>query len=337
MASGQEIHAKKSLQQIRKLYDEIWPDLEAVEKIIRGHFRSESPYIEGLLDHLTRFAGKRIRPALLLLCARATGGVTDMHHRLGAAVEMLHNATLVHDDVLDEALVRRRYHTLNRVWDNEQAIIFGDFIFAKTFTLIASLGEAVAFRTMTEAAHQICTGELMQLSKKYQPDLDESEYLRMIGLKTASLFEASCRLGALGNAVPPGIPDALGEYGRNLGIAFQIVDDCLDIVGEENVIGKSLGTDLTKGKITLPVIRMLRSLSPKEAQRVREIVAQADHEHEKRTEIGRRVRELDLVPACVQTARDHVWAAKQALSGLGEGPGTRALHDIAEFVIARVH
>jgi len=336
MASGSGVQAKKSLQQVRKLYGQIWPDLQGVEEIIRSHFSSDSTYIQGLLEHLTRFAGKRIRPALLLLSARATGPITDLHRKLAASVEMLHNATLVHDDVLDEALVRRTCHTINRVWDNEQAIIFGDFVFAKTFTLVASLDDAEAFRTLTQAADRICTGELMQLSKKYQSDVDEPEYMKMIELKTASLFEASCRLGTLGHKVSDRSRDALGDYGRNLGLAFQIVDDCLDIVGEENIMGKSLGTDITKGKVTLPIIRLIRALPAREAKDVRAMISMVDHEQEKRREISRRVRELDLVPACIQIARDHIWAARQALSSIPETPETKSLYEIADFVIDRV-
>ena len=337
MASGPGVQAKKSLQQVRKLYQDIWPDLQGVEEIIQSHFSSDFSYIQGLLDHLNRFAGKRIRPALLLLCARATGRTSDLHRKLAASVEMLHNATLVHDDVLDEALVRRTCHTINRVWDNEQAIIFGDFVFAKTFTLVASLDDAEAFRTFTQAADRICTGELMQLSKKYQSDVDESQYMRMIELKTASLFEASCRFGTLGHNVSDRVRDALGDYGRNLGVAFQIVDDCLDIVGEENIMGKSLGTDITKGKVTLPIIRLIRALPAKDAKEVRAMISMVDHEQEKRREISRRVRELDLVPACIQIARDHIWAARQALSSLQDTPESKSLYEIADFVIERVN
>lgn len=328
--------AQGSLDRIQELYLAIRPSLDRVERILKEELRSEFPYIDELLDHLNRFAGKRIRPALLLFTASMTGPLREHHFKLAACVEMLHSATLVHDDVLDEAVLRRRIPTINRVWDNEQAIIFGDFVFAKTFTLISRLDDPETFRTMSETARRICTGELLQLSKKFNPDMDEAEYLRMIDLKTASLFDASCRLGLSGQEVHPAQARRLGEFGRNLGMAFQIVDDCLDITGEENVMGKSLGTDIVKGKITLPVLRLLRSLPAKEAEEVRRLVREQDHAVEKREIIADRLRQTDVLASCEATARDYVWSAKKALRSALNGVDASALHEIADFVVDRI-
>lgn len=316
---------------IIKIYEEIKPDLKRVEEHLQGQLRSEYPYLDGMQQHLTKFAGKRIRPALLLFAARVTGKVRDEHIVMGSVVEMLHNATLVHDDVLDEALLRRNYPTINRVWDNEQAIIFGDFIFGKTFTLAASLGNVEVFKILTETAYRICTGELLQLSKKYDLHTDEQEYYHLIDLKTASLFEACCRLGCVGNNVSREVQEALATYGRNLGIAFQVVDDWLDITGEENLMGKSLGTDITKGKITLPLIRLIKN-HPEHTQVVKELIGQPD---QARRQIAALVGKNGVLDYCLGKARELVQNAKSALEPLRNSPYRAALEQIAEFVLDR--
>jgi octaprenyl-diphosphate synthase len=320
---------------ILKIYEEIRPDLLRVEEHLNGHLRSDHSYLDGMQKHLIRFAGKRIRPALLLFAARATGGVREEHIVMGSVVEMLHNATLVHDDVLDEALVRRNYPTINRVWDNEQAIIFGDYIFAKTFRLAAELKNVEVFRILTETAYRICTGELLQLSRKYDAGMDEKDYYELIDLKTASLFEASCRLGCQGNDVVPEVQEALASYGRNLGIAFQVVDDWLDITGEENVMGKSLGTDITKGKITLPVIRLVKTLPPGQVEELRRLIGSPDRADEIRRRVGELVRQDGVLAYCSGRAREYVSRAKSALEPVGAGAYRDALEQIADFVLDR--
>jgi octaprenyl-diphosphate synthase len=317
---------------ILQIYQDIKPDLDRVETHLQAQLRSEYPYLDGMQQHLTKFAGKRIRPALLLFAARVTGKVKDDHIVMGSVVEMLHNATLVHDDVLDEALLRRSYPTINRVWDNEQAIIFGDFIFGKTFMVAASLGNVEVFKILTDTAYRICTGELLQLSKKYDLNMDEQEYYHLIDLKTASLFEACCRLGCQGNNVSREVQDALAAYGRNLGIAFQVVDDWLDITGEENVMGKSLGTDITKGKITLPVIRLMQILKPEEARDVKELL---QHPETARVRIGALVEKHGALDYCFAKAKSFVQEAKNALKPLRTSPYREALESIAEFVLDR--
>ncbi len=318
---------------ILQIYNEIKPDLDRVESHLQAHMRSEYPYLDGMQQHLTKFAGKRIRPALLLFAARVAGKIRDDHIVMGSVVEMLHNATLVHDDVLDEALLRRNFSTINRVWDNEQAIIFGDFIFGKTFMVLASLGNVDVFKILTDTAYRICTGELLQLSKKFDLHMDEPEYYHLIDLKTASLFEASCRLGCQGNNVTREVQDALAAYGRNIGIAFQVADDWLDITGEENVMGKSLGTDITKGKITLPLIRLMKVAAPAEAREVEQILQGSPHEM--RSRIAALLEKHGVLDYCFGKAREFVQDAKNALKPLRSSPYREALDAIAEFVLDR--
>jgi octaprenyl-diphosphate synthase len=253
----------------RALFAPVARDLEEVERILRQTIESSRPGVGRLLAHLTPYRGKRLRPALLLLTAQACGRVTPAHHLLGAVVEMIHTATLVHDDVLDNATLRRHAPTVNAGWGNQASILLGDFLFTHAFHLSSTLGDAQACRLIGEATNRLCEGELHQVVQRGNLDLSEAEYFDIIDAKTAELTACSCRLGALysGAAVP--VVEQMACYGRALGIAFQIADDLLDLVGEEKSAGKSLGTDLEQQKLTLPVIHLLGSAAPEQAARLR--------------------------------------------------------------------
>jgi octaprenyl-diphosphate synthase len=232
-------------------------DLEEVERVLARTLDSPSPHVRQLVEHLGRYRGKRLRPALLLLAARVCGPVTPVHHTLGAVVEMIHTATLVHDDVLDGAAVRRHVATVNAGWGNQTSILLGDFLFTHAFHLSSTIGDVRACRIIGEATNRVCEGELHQVCQRGNLALDEAEYLDIINAKTAELTACCCRLGALFSGADPAVVEALARYGRALGLAFQIADDLLDLLGEEKSAGKSLGTDLAQQKLTLPVIRLL--------------------------------------------------------------------------------
>lgn len=255
------------------LYAPIAQDLEEVERVLRASLDSPRPGIDRLLQHLHHFRGKRLRPALLLLCARACGQVNHAHHLLGAVVEMIHTATLVHDDVLDAAVVRRHVATVNANWGNQVSILLGDFLFTHAFHLASTLDDPRACRIIGEATNRVCAGELHQVVEGGNLDLPEEDYLAIIDAKTAELTSCCCRLGGLYSGMAPEVVEALARYGRYLGMAFQIADDLLDLIGEENATGKSLGTDLEQQKLTLPLIRLLHRAPAEEAARVRQILA----------------------------------------------------------------
>src|SRR5262245_32160375 len=225
-------------------YGPIMKDMEEVERILAGSLASPRPGVGRLVEHLRHYRGKRLRPALLLLTARACGRVTPAHHLLGAVVEMVHTATLVHDDVLDSATVRRHVPTVNASWGNQASILLGDYLFTHAFHLSSTLGDVRACRLIGEATNRVCAGELHQVCQRGNLDLGEAEYLDIIDAKTAELTACCCRLGALYAGMPDDGVEALARYGRHLGVAFQIADDLLDLVGEERAAGKSLGTDL---------------------------------------------------------------------------------------------
>jgi octaprenyl-diphosphate synthase len=255
-----------------QLWDPIARDLEEVERILAATLQSRRSCVARLVEHLDHYRGKRLRPTLLLLTAHACGRVTPAHHTLAAVVEMIHTATLVHDDVLDDAVLRRHVATLNAGWGNLTSILLGDFLFTHAFHLASSV-DAQACRLIGAATNRVCEGELQQSCERGNLDLTETEYLDIIDGKTAELTACCCRLAALYSGGSPALVESLTRYGRALGIAFQIADDLLDLVGEERTAGKSLGTDVRQQKLTLPLIRLLRQAPQEHSGRLRQILA----------------------------------------------------------------
>jgi octaprenyl-diphosphate synthase len=254
------------------LYAPIGRDLEEVERILAQTLKSRYQQIAAVVGHVGHYRGKRLRPALLLLTARACGRVTTAHHVLGAVVEMIHTATLVHDDVLDGATVRRHVATVNAEWGNQNSILLGDYLFTHAFHLSATLGDARACRIIGESTNRVCEGELYQGLQRGNLELRENEYFDIIEGKTAELIACCCRLGALFSDAEPSVVKALTRYGRLLGLAFQIADDLLDLMGEERTTGKSLGADLDQLKLTLPLIRLLQQSPEATSTRLRQIM-----------------------------------------------------------------
>jgi octaprenyl-diphosphate synthase len=251
-------------------------ELEQVERVYLGTLASAQPHLRPLIDHLQHYRGKRLRPMLLLLSAKACGRVTPAHHVLGAVVEMIHTATLVHDDVLDHADVRRHVRTVNAGWGNKTSILLGDYLFTHAFHLTSTLGDARACELIGEATNRVCEGELRQNYEVGNLDLSESDYFDIIDGKTAALTGVCCRLGAMYAGATPDVVDGLAEYGRLLGRAFQVADDLLDLAGNESKAGKTLGTDLQQRKMTLPLIRLFDSVPAGEAAEIRSLLLAGD-------------------------------------------------------------
>ena len=224
-----------------------------------------------LIDHLRHYRGKRLRPALLLLTAKACGKVAPAHHTLAAAMEMIHTATLVHDDVLDEADIRRHVPTFNAGWGNKVSILLGDMLFTHAFHLTSAV-DVRACQLTGEATNRVCAGELRQVTERGNLELTEADYFAITDGKTAALTECCGRLGALYAGASEEVANRLAGFGRNLGLAFQIADDLLDLVGTEDAAGKTLGTDLAQQKLTLPVIHCLHRLPPAEAAKLRDAI-----------------------------------------------------------------
>jgi octaprenyl-diphosphate synthase len=253
-------------------YAPVAADLEEVEQVLARTLRSNYTRVTPVVDHVRHYRGKRLRPVLLLLVGRASGRLTAAHAVLGAVVEMIHTATLVHDDVLDEATVRRHLPTVNARWNNQTSILLGDYLFTHAFHLAATLDDVRACRLIGQATNRVCEGELCQGLASGDLDLTEEAYFDLIDGKTAELIACACQLGALYAGASESTVAALARFGRGVGLAFQIADDLLDLVGDEKATGKSLGTDLDQLKMTLPVIHLLREAPEAMATQARQLL-----------------------------------------------------------------
>ena len=308
-------------------------DLQEVECVLARSLRSERRCVIDLVAHLSHYRGKRLRPALLLLTAKACGRVTPAHHVLGAVVEMVHTATLVHDDVLDNAGVRRHVATVNAVWGNQTSVLLGDYLFTKAFHLASTLDDVRACRLIGEATNRVCEGELQQGSERGNLDLSEAEYLDIIDGKTAELTACCCRLGALFSGAATEMVESLTRYGRGLGIAFQIADDLLDLVGEERAAGKSLGTDVEQQKLTLPLIRLLERASGEAASRLEQMLrAPGNH---KREALHSYLVETDALAYARQRAEEFGRRASAELACLPPSPCRTILEGLTNRVVYR--
>jgi octaprenyl-diphosphate synthase len=315
------------------LYAPIAPDLAEVERVLAETLASACPAVADLVRHVSRYRGKRLRPALLLLVAHACGRATPGHHVLGAVVEMIHTATLVHDDVLDDASVRRHVPTVNAAWGNQASILLGDYLFTHAFHLSATLGDARACRIIGESTNRVCEGELRQGLQRGNLDLDEAEYFEIIDGKTAELIACCGRLGALIAGVAPEVVESMARYGRWLGIAFQIADDLLDLVGEERAVGKSLGTDLEQQKMTLPLIRLLERAPPAVAPRLRQILTGPGNH--KRAALRPYLAEAGALDYAYRRAEDFSGRARAELNALDPSPFRAILESLCARVVHR--
>ncbi len=314
------------------LYGPIAADLEEVERILARSLRHRHERVAPVVDHVRHYRGKRLRPVLLLLSARACGRVAGAHHTLGAVVEMIHTATLVHDDVLDGARLRRRVGTVNALWGTRTSVLLGDYLFTHAFHL-ASTVDAAACRMIGAATDRVCEGELCQVLQAGNLDLSEADYFDIIDGKTAELTACCCRLGAHYAGAPAEVVEALASFGRHVGQAFQIADDLLDLVGSEKTAGKSLGTDVEQGKLTLPLIHLLRTAPPALAARARGVLTAADNH--RREALRPLLDEAGSLEHARRAALDLAEQARRELACLPPSPCRGILEAMAERVVHR--
>jgi octaprenyl-diphosphate synthase len=317
----------------KHLYAPIAVELAAAETVLRGELRHSDPFIDSLVKHAFRLGGKRLRPALVLLSAQATGDISDAHITLAAVVEMIHTATLVHDDVLDEASIRRHRETINARNDNEASVLVGDYLFTHAFYLASSLDTTYGARTIGRATNIVCAGELRQIHSRGNFALSEVEYLNIIEAKTAELCACCCRLGAHYAGADPDRVETLDRIGRNVGIAFQIADDTLDLVGDERSMGKSLGTDLAKQKLTLPLIRLLAVTPADDRPAVIELLRSAHRAS--RRQIDQQLDRVGALEYAREKARSYAAAARADAERLADSPSRDVLVALTELVVSR--
>ncbi len=318
---------------LRALYAPVLREMEAVEGLLQKEFSSEDSFIDRLAQHGFRLGGKRLRPALVLLSAQACGGICPEHFSMAVTTELIHTATLIHDDVLDDATMRRHLDTVNALWDNEASILLGDYFLARVMCMVGAVGDAYACQTIGEAARKMCEGELRQIESRGNFDLDEEKYLRIIAGKTASLMACCCRLGAHYAGAEPAVCDALDSYGHKLGVAFQIADDVLDLLGEEEAVGKSLGTDLLKQKATLPLIRLLAAVGEEDRAKLTAALAENGNHH--RDLLRPWLQRHDAIAYSRERARRFTQSAREELAVLPDSPARDSLVGLADFVVNR--
>lgn len=316
-----------------QFYAPIAAELEEVERVYLSTLASPKPHIARLMDHLHQYRGKRLRPMLLLLTAKACGDVGHAHYVLGAVVEMIHTATLVHDDVLDEAGTRRHVGTVNAGWGNKASILLGDYLFTHAFHLTSSLGDARACQLIGEATNWVCEGELQQTLEIGNLSLNEEEYFSIIDGKTAALTACCCRLGALYAGSPVETVDRMANYGRLLGRAFQVADDLLDLIGAEAKVGKTLGTDMAQQKMTLPLIHMFDRVPSAEADHYRQLL-QAPGNH-KLEQLRPALEQTKALSYARRRAEEFARSAAGELACLAASPSRDVLKSLTEWVVGR--
>lgn len=308
-------------------------EMRAVDSLIRDRLQSDVVLINALADHIIHSGGKRLRPAVVLLAARACGYRGDGHVLLAAIIEFIHTATLLHDDVVDASEQRRGQDTANTLWGNGASVLTGDFLYSRAFQMMVELRDMTVMRVLADATNRIAEGEVLQLMNCHNPDLGEADYLEVTERKTASLFAAGCRLAAVLAGADERRQHDMEAYGRHLGIAFQVVDDALDYgAGDEN-LGKNVGDDLQEGKTTLPLIHALRETDAGTAAKLRKAIENGDINA--MPTVLEAIESSGAMAYTLARAEDESQAAARALAGIPESPYETALRQLAGFCLRR--
>ncbi|HUM91044.1 MAG TPA: octaprenyl diphosphate synthase [Candidatus Competibacter sp.] len=308
-------------------------DLQAVNALIRQQLRSDVALINQLAGYIIDSGGKRLRPITVLLAAHACGYAGSRHIDAAAIIEFIHTATLLHDDVVDESNLRRGRETANAIWGNQASVLVGDFLYSRSFQMMADIGSMRVMEIMADTTNTIAEGEVMQLLNCHDPDTTEERYMAVIHCKTAKLFEAAARLGAVLADRPPAEEQALARYGLHLGTAFQLIDDVLDYNASSAELGKNIGDDLAEGKPTLPLIHAMRHGTSEEVRIIREAIEQGGLER-----IDIVTRTIESTGALDYTARLADEQAEQAIANLAllpQSPAKDALISLARFAVNR--
>ena len=315
------------------IYAPIQDELSRLHGLLEQELAADDPFVSELVRHVLSTQGKMIRPALVCLSAQAGGGAGEARLWLAEAVELIHIASLIHDDIIDESEVRRGVATVNVQWGNQIAVLLGDYLFAKAFDLLSRIRHPEVAPTLAVATVKMSQAEIMQIKYGQEPHDDENVYFQIIAGKTAHLFSAACRAGALvaGN---PAAAERLGTFGLQWGMAFQITDDALDLTSREDTLGKPISSDIQSGTITLPVIRALRDATPEDRARLTSLLGRAprDGQLEEVRRLLHRYRALDYA---LGVAGRYSRQAADALDELPPSPAKDSLLALTEFVIVR--
>lgn len=332
MANGQPVASVHTIDDVWEAYQD---DLQEVEVHMRSSLDSPSPLIKQISLHILSGGGKRIRPLLLILSANLFGYLSSKDLVLGSFIEFIHTATLLHDDVLDEADLRRGRKTARRLWGNQASILVGDYLYSYAMGEIAAFHNHALNQAMSEACRKMTEGEILQLGAKSNPTLTEPEYLRIIEYKTGALIAAACKVGAVIGGASPEQQEALYRFGLHLGMAFQLVDDRLDYMANGKRLGKTLGQDLKQGMITLPLLHLLQHCSETEKARVSQHLASREIDDAELNAIIALMHRYGSMAYAVCRAQEYIDAARLDLELFEDSLAKRSLGIVAHYMVTR--
>jgi octaprenyl-diphosphate synthase len=315
------------------VFSVIESELTRVRALIGQDLSDCGDPVRGLVAYANAGKGKMIRPGLVLLSGLTCGGVTEKHIRSAAIFEIIHNATLLHDDVVDEGKSRRGVPTVNSIHGNESAVLLGDFLLGRVIGMCVGLGDRVS-EIIAVASMRTCEGELRQISQRGNWSLSEPEYIEIIAGKTAALFEGACAAGTVLAGADELTVQALASYGRNVGISFQITDDLLDLVGEQDKTGKPAGNDLDRDKLTLPLIHLLKTAGEAEKRKVKQILSRQNGDAG-RMDLVEKLNTCGSIEYARKRAEEFVGQAITAIAGVGDNRGSKSLVETARFITSR--
>lgn len=309
------------------------PEMAAVDQVIRARLHSEVALVSQVSEYIINSGGKRLRPALVILSAQAFAYQGKQHHELAAVVEFIHTATLLHDDVVDESNLRRGRETANALFGNAASVLVGDFLYSRAFQMMVTANDMRVMQTLADATNVIAEGEVLQLLNCNNADVDADSYLRVIHCKTAKLFEAAMRLGAILAKQDSATEEAAARYGMHLGTAFQLVDDVLDYSGNAKEIGKNLGDDLAEGKPTLPLIYAMQHGTPEQSRLIREAIEQSDISRFE--EVLQIVQQTGALSYTRQQAQHEADLARAAISVIADSQYKNSLLELCGVAASR--
>ncbi len=319
-----------SFESIKQLVAE---DLQEVDRVIRNRLASDVVLVNQVAEYIVGSGGKRLRPLVVVVAARACGSQDHRHSEAAAIIEFIHTATLLHDDVVDNSTMRRGHDTANSLWGNEASVLVGDYVYSRSFEMMVSLGSMRIMDVMSRATNRIAEGEVLQLMNAHDPDTTEERYFEVIYRKTAQLFEAGTQIAAILTNSSPDVESAMTRYGRHLGTAFQLVDDVLDYQSDSDTLGKNLGDDLAEGKPTLPLIYALRHGSDAQRTLIRNSIENGSIES--LSQITTAIESTGGLAYTARLARQEASLAIEALAVLPDSAYKQALRELADFAVDR--
>lgn len=318
------------LESIRSLVGE---DLKSTDQFIISQLESNIPMVKDVLAYILSCGGKRVRPLVLLLSARALNHRDHKHIQLAAVIELIHTATLLHDDVVDDSTLRRGHKTANLIWGNDASVLIGDFLYSRAFQIVVEIKHSTVLDIFARATPFIAEGEILQLINCNNPDTTEQFYFDVIERKTAKLFEIASQLGAVLSTESQADIEAMRLFGLHLGLSFQLIDDALDYSQSPEQTGKNVGQDIAEGKTTLPLIHAMRRSKGADLALIRDAIANGSSEH--LDKILGIIESTDAIKYTADTAKQHAFKAKQAISRIAMSPYRQALETLSEFVVSR--